>query len=76
MTRVGSLENFWLKASDRLCAGSVEMMRTDSRCCERGDFGGQGWQVFSHGLIVVADMEATLACLEGRERVKFWRRRV
>jgi hypothetical protein len=29
LTRVGSFENFWSKASDRLWAGSVEIMSTD-----------------------------------------------
>ena len=32
LTSRASLPNFWLKASDRLCAGSVEMRRTDLRC--------------------------------------------
>ena len=32
-TGVGALVNFWLNASERLCAGSVEMSRTDGRTC-------------------------------------------
>lgn len=28
---MGTFENFWSKASDMLCAGSVEMINTDSR---------------------------------------------
>ena len=31
LTFVGTLVNFWSNASDMLWAGSVEMMRTDSR---------------------------------------------
>lgn len=31
ITFVGTLVNFWSKASDMLCAGSVDIMRTDSR---------------------------------------------
>lgn len=33
-TSVASLENFWPKASDKLCAGSVEISKTDSRTLE------------------------------------------
>ena len=29
LTSVGSLENFWSKASERLCAGSVDITNTD-----------------------------------------------
>ena len=32
LTLVGALVNFWLNASERLCAGSVEMSSTDGRC--------------------------------------------
>lgn len=31
LTLMGTFENFWSKASDMLCAGSVEMINTDSR---------------------------------------------
>ena len=30
LTKVGCLLNFWAKASLRLCAGSVEIIKTDS----------------------------------------------
>lgn len=30
-TLVGTFVNFWSKASEMLCAGSVEMINTDSR---------------------------------------------
>jgi hypothetical protein len=32
LTSRASLPNFWLNASDKLWAGSVEMRRTDLRC--------------------------------------------
>ena len=35
LTRLGTLENFWLKASEMLWAGSVEMIKTDSRTLDR-----------------------------------------
>ena len=33
-TFIGTFENFWSKASEILCAGSVEIMSTFSRTCD------------------------------------------
>ena len=41
-----SLPNFWEKASERLCAGSVDMRRTDLRCLA-------SWMAREHDVVVL-----------------------
>lgn len=66
LIRRASLPNFWLKASDRLCAGSVLMSRTERRTLA-------SWMAREHEVVVLPTPPLPPTKIQRRER---WSRRV